>query len=303
MNGPTTSLLVPPATLEAKALRKARAVLAFVKPHIVVTFALMATTGSLVAAAGKPAPILRVLAAATSVLLLSAGAECWTNILDRDIDAVMPRTARRPLVTGQVSLLEARALAVGLCASGLALAAVLGPLPLVFLGLGLANNVVVYSWLTKRSTPWSVVLGSLVAPLTLWAGYAAVAVPISAAAWLLGAMAGAWVLVHIWVIALRYRQDYAAAGVPMAPLVWSRPQLVAALGASGLAMGALATGALFALGNAPGHWAAIPVAGASLALASTAALAPRRARPPAWLVHAITAYLIAVLGTVLACAL
>lgn len=282
-----------------------RSLLVFVKPHIAVTFALVGVAGSLVAGARREdgEPVLTVLAVASAVLLLSTGAECWTNILDRDMDARMPRTARRPLVTGEVSLREAAALAAALCTGGLAIAVALGPLPLLFLGLGLANNVVIYSALTKRATPWSVVLGSMVAPLTLWAGYAAVAVPISAAAWLLGGMVGVWIYVHIWVIALRYRDDYAAARVPMAPLVWPRRWLMVALGVSGLAMGAMATGAFLEIATAPARWAALPVAAGSLAVTAAAALAPRRGTAARWLVHAITAYLIVVLGAVIACVL
>ena len=285
-------------------LNHVRLLLSFVKPHIDMTFVFVGVVGSLLAWNGaRHLPFLRFLLVAGSVALLSAGAECWTNIHDRDIDAMMPRTARRPLVTGQITVVEATCSGTVLTSAGLVLAAVLGAIPFLFLALALINNVFIYSILTKRTTPWSVVLGSLVAPFTLWAGYAAVRLPIEPSAWLLGGMAGVWVFVHIWVIALRYKDDYAAAGVPMAPLVWSRAQITAALAASSLTMGVLATGAIVTLGGPASLWAGVSVAAISAIILVLAVLAPRRrvlARP---LIRAITIYLIIVLGVALGCAL
>ena len=278
--------------------------LAFVKPHIDVTFVLVGVTGTLLAwhGAGSP-PVPTVALVAGSVALLSAGAECWTNIYDRDIDALMPRTAGRPLVTGQISVREAALFGSACTAGGLALAAALGPIPLLFLAAALINNVVVYSMITKRATPWSIVMGSAVAPFTLWAGYAAVRVPIQPAVWLLGGMTGVWVFVHIWVIALRYRDDYALARVPMAPLVWTKVRLTWALAASALAMGVLAVGAVLDLGGL-GHWTAVLIVGlASVVILGGAVLVPTRERLAGPLVHVITVYLVLVLGVAVGCAL
>ena len=278
--------------------------LAFVKPHIDVTFVAVGVTGTLLAWHGTgslPVPSLTLVVG--SVALLSAGAECWTNMHDRDIDALMPRTARRPLVTGQISLRQAALLGATCTAGGLALAAALGPIPLLFLAAALINNVVVYSMITKRATPWSIVMGSVVVPFTLWAGYAAVRVPIPPAVWLLGAMTGVWVFVHIWVIAIRYRDDYALARVPMAPLVWSRVQVTWALAASASAMGALAVGAVLDLGGPAGRWAAVPVGLASVIILGGAVFVPSRERLAGPLVHLITVYLVLVLGVGIGCAL
>ncbi len=283
-----------------------RAVLVFVKPHIAFTFVLVALTGSLLGRAGRiagPLPVSSILLLSCSVALLSFGAECWTNLRDRDIDSVMARTAKRPLVIGTISVREAVLLAGVFSLAGLVLAWEAGPVPFVFLSIGFVNNVVVYSMVTKRATPWSVVLGSLVAPLTLWAGYAAVQVPVSPAAWLLGGMVGIWVFVHIWVIAVRHRDDYAKAGVPMAPLVWTRAQLAAALAASGLVMGALAVGAILALGGPVAPVAAIAVGVVSVTVTAVAAAVPWRRSLAGPLIHAITIYLILVLGVAIGCAL
>ncbi len=276
----------------------------FVKPHIDVTFVLVGLTGALLAWRGsEPFPLTSTLLLVGAVALLSAGAESWTNILDRDLDAVMRRTSARPLVTGQITVGRATVLASSLTVGGLGLSLALGPVPLLFLLFALISNVVVYSLLTKRATPWSVVLGSAVGSLTLWAGYTAIREPVSGAAWLLGGMVGVWVFVHIWVIAIRYRSDYALGRVPTAPLTWTRGQLTFALAASALAMGALAVGALLALGGPAGRWAAIPVGTLSGLILLGAALAPWRPGLAAPLIRVVTIYLVLVLGVALTCAL
>jgi protoheme IX farnesyltransferase len=273
-----------------------RAYVSFVKPHIDLTFVLVAVTGSVLARVRPgPFPLGRILGVAAAVALLSAGAECWTNLLDRDIDAVMRRTARRSLPTGVISARSATSLGTFLTVTGLALAATLGLLPFIFLVFALVDNVVIYSALTKRSTPWSIVLGAAVGPLTLWAGYAAVSEPISAPACLIGAMVAAWVPVHIWAIATRYRDDYSRAGVPMAPVVWGRRQVAISLLVSCLAMGALAVAGLVATGRPAAAWVAVPVALLSALATVCAVLLPWHERLASPLIHLATAYLVLVL--------
>lgn len=280
-----------------------RDLLIFVKPHIDATFAFVGLAGVLLAWGGVGAfPLRAALLVSVCALLLSAGAECWTNIRDRDIDALMPRTAGRPLVTGRISLRQATILAAGLTTVGLGLSVALGMIAFLFLVFALVSNVVVYSLVTKRATPWSIVLGSGVGSLVLWAGYSAVREPISGAVWLLGAMVAVWVFVHIWVIALRYREDYALAGIPMAPLVWTRGQLTAALGGSAAVMGAFAVGALLLLGTAAARWTAIPVGLLSALILAGAVVVPWRERLSGPLIRVITVYLVIVLGGAIACA-
>ncbi len=278
--------------------------LTFVKPHIDLTFVAVAVAGAVVSwHRSGPFPLSQVLVLAGSVALLSAGAECWTNIRDRDLDAVMPRTQRRPLVSGRISVPEALLLAVVLTGLGLALAALLGPVALAFLTFALLSNVVVYSLLTKRATPWSIVLGSVVGALPLWAGAAAVREPLAAADWMLGGTVGVWILVHIWVIALRYRDDYAVGAVPMAPLVWSPRWLRVGLLASAAGMGGLAVGSMLSLGGPAMPEAAALVGAFSAAILVGSAVVPTRPRLASPLIHLITTYLLVVLGAAVACAL
>jgi protoheme IX farnesyltransferase len=159
----------------------------------------------------------------------------------------------------------------------------------------LLDNVVVYSALTKRATPWSIVLGSVVGPLTLWAGYGAVSLPISAPALLLGAMVAAWVPVHIWAIATLYKDDYASAGIPMAPVVWGRRALAVGSSISAVSMGAMATVGIVLLDGPAAAWAAAVVGLLSAGVAALAAVLPRRPRLAGPLVRLVTAYLLFVL--------
>jgi protoheme IX farnesyltransferase len=237
----------------------------------------------------------KLLAVAVSVALLGAAAECWTNLIDRGIDAVMPRTSGRSLPTGAVTVRSAAVLGACLSVAGFAAASALGVLPTLFLALAMFDNVVVYSALTKRSTPWSVVLGSAVGPLTLYAGYAAVKIPIASSALLAGLMVAAWVPAHIWAIGVRYRADYASASVPMAPVVWGRAHLALVSLLSGLAMGALATGAFLSLGGAAGDWLAAAVVALSVLAVLGSAVVPWRERLAGPLVKLLTAYLLFVL--------
>ncbi len=280
-----------------------RTYLVFVKPHIDLTFVLVALTGALLGwARSGPFPVMPVIAVAGAVAFLSAGAECWTNILDRDIDALMPRTAARPLPCGKIPLHSAAALGAVLTGAGLLLAAALGAIPFLFLAFALINNVVVYSLLTKRSTPWSIVLGAGVGPLALWAGYAAVREPISEAAWLLGAMVAVWVPVHIWAIALRYRADYAKGNIPMAAVVWPRSQLAIASCVSTVAMGVLAVGSLVVLGGPAAGWLAVSVGVLSLFTAAGAVLLPWHEQLASLFIRGVSVYLVLVLLAAVGCA-
>jgi len=273
-----------------------RRYVSFVKPHIDLTFVLVGVTGSALAqSAIGQFRLAASVGVGVSVAFLSAGAECWTNLIDRRIDAAMPRTARRALPMGTISARSASVLGATLTVTGLSLAAVLGLLPFCFLALGLFNNVVVYSALTKRSTPWSILLGSAVGPLTLFAGYTAVSVPISAPALLIGAMVAAWVPVHIWVIATRYREDYSKARVPMAPVVWGKGTLGAACLLASLVMGGLAVGGLVSIGGPAAGPVALGVAAVSGAIAVGSAVLPWSEKLAAPLTRLVTLYLVLVL--------
>jgi protoheme IX farnesyltransferase len=194
----------------------------FSKPRIWIAFALEALVGSLLAWSASGAfPWVVVMVGIMAIVLAAAGAEALTNVLDRAMDAVMQRTRTRPLPSGTITPTAAVVFGLVCVGASLGLGGFLGPIPLMFLVLGLIDNVVIYSALTKRTTPWSIVLGAGSGAVPVWVGFSALRLPISLSAWLLGVVVMCWIPVHIWSLAWAYREDYARADVPMAPVVWA----------------------------------------------------------------------------------
>lgn len=193
----------------------------FSKPRIWLIFVLEGLAGSALAwHASGVFPWFWVGVAMMAIALAAAGAEALTNVLDRSMDAVMLRTRMRPLPRGTIT--PRAAVVFGLMCVGVSLGLgwALGAIPLLFLVIGLIDNVIIYSALAKRTTPWSIVLGAGAGAIPIWVGFAAVRLPISLSGWVLGGVVLCWVPVHIWSLAWAYREDYARADVPMAPVVW-----------------------------------------------------------------------------------
>ena len=160
-----------------------------------------------------------------TVISLSAGAagsEAVTNFIDRDIDAKMTRTRNRPLVTGNISPESGLIFGLFLIVLSVLLLMVYGKfLAASFISLGITDNVVVYSLLLKRRTPWSVILGGFSGGFPVLVGWYTVTSSFSILPWFLFALVVVWIPVHIWSLAYRYRNDYEKAGIPMLPVIYS----------------------------------------------------------------------------------
>jgi protoheme IX farnesyltransferase len=152
---------------------------------------------------------------------LAAGAANAINqYLDRDIDERMARTRRRPLPAHAVSPESAMLFGLVLGAVSVALMAVAVNLLAAFLTLlAIAFYVIVYTVLLKRSTPQNIVIGGAAGALPPVIGWAAVTGDVSISALMLFLVVFYWTPPHFWALALRIRGDYAAAGVPMLPVV------------------------------------------------------------------------------------
>jgi protoheme IX farnesyltransferase len=152
---------------------------------------------------------------------LAAGSANAINCyLDRDIDLLMARTRRRPLPAHEVD--PERAVVFGLVLGAIAFAvlAFFVNLLAAFLGLlAIAFYVVVYTMLLKRSTPQNIVIGGAAGALPPVIGWAAVTGDVGVPALILFALVFYWTPPHFWALSLRIRKDYAAAGVPMLPVV------------------------------------------------------------------------------------
>jgi protoheme IX farnesyltransferase len=195
------------------------------KPATVTLLVFTGVVGFAVASRGVfPAGDFLVFLAALT--LGCAGANTLTCYCDRDIDAIMARTRKRPIPS--LHLAPSRALIYGLALSAFALALSLELNALTFLLIlaGILNNVIMHSAWTKRKTPFNIIIGSLAGGLPAVAGYAAYAGAIDLRALFLGGIVMVWIPVHIWSLAIKYAEDYRRAGVPMLPVVVSQKSAV-----------------------------------------------------------------------------
>lgn len=161
-----------------------------------------------------------LVAGLVAITTSTAGCNTVTCYIDRDIDAVMQRTKRRPLPAGRIAPPE-RALAWGvlLIAAGLAIGLWINAISFVIILLGVLDNVVVYSLLLKRKNPLNVVLGGFSGGLPAMFGWSSVTGTINLLSALLAGLVVLWIPSHIWSLALLSKEDYARAGVPMLPVV------------------------------------------------------------------------------------
>lgn len=161
-----------------------------------------------------------LLLATIAITIGCAGCNAVTCYLDRDIDAVMTRTQRRPLPSQRINPPQ-KALYFGLFLITLALVLALmrNLLSFLFMALGVFDNVIVYSLLLKRRNPVNIILGGVSGGLPAAFGWVYIANRMSLIMVFMAALVVLWIPNHIWSLALRYREEYERAGVPMLPVV------------------------------------------------------------------------------------
>jgi len=172
------------------------------KPNVWWLLVFTGLGGVMAAANGAPG-LYEAGMAITTITLGSAGAETVANYLERDIDAVMRRTRRRPLPKGLIKP-EWKALLFGaaLIILSLVTAAFINPLTFLFMTFGIFDYVVIYVILSKRRTPLNIILGSFAGGAPVMAGYAAVTNEATAEAWMLAALVVLWIPSHVWSLAM-----------------------------------------------------------------------------------------------------
>ena len=192
------------------------------KPRMVALLVFTAVVGMVVGAAsyGQVLSPVTYLWGLLAITAGTSGCNALTGYIDRDVDRVMERTRDRPLCTGRISP-ASRAVVVGsvLLAASLVLSGLRNPLALGFMALGILDNVVIYSLWLKRTNRWNIVLGGISGGMPVAFGWAFVSGSLDVAAILLATLVVLWTPTHIWSLALRYREDYARAGIPMLPVV------------------------------------------------------------------------------------
>ena len=194
---------------------------ALLKPRVMSLVVFTALVGLLVA----PGSLHAVeMFAAILFIALGAGASGALNMwYDADIDAVMKRTAKRPIPSGRVE--PGEALAIGLGLSGISVVMLALATNLVAAGL-LAFTIffyaIVYSMWLKRSTPQNIVIGGAAGAFPPMIGWAAVTGDVSIASVLMFALIFMWTPPHFWALALFTKSDYGDAGVPMLTVTHGR---------------------------------------------------------------------------------
>jgi protoheme IX farnesyltransferase len=199
--------------------QKAAAYFALTKPRIIELLLITTVPAMVLAERGVP-PIGLTLATLVGGAMAAGSANAINCYLDRDIDEVMRRTRRRPLPANLVSPEDALrfgyvlgavsffflSIAVNVLAASLALSAI-------------GFYVFVYTLWLKRSTTQNIVIGGAAGAVPALVGWAAVTGTVGLPAWVLFAIVFIWTPPHFWALAMQYRTDYQAAGVPMLPVV------------------------------------------------------------------------------------
>ena len=189
------------------------------KPRIMVLLLLTAAGGMFVGAEGVPSAELLV-ATLGGLALACGGASALNHVFDRDLDAHMRRTDRRPVAAGRVP--PERALEFGVALSALSFVVLASFVNVLAALLAVAGNlfyVVVYTGYLKRSTPQNIVIGGAAGAVPPVVGWAAVTGNLALPALLLFLIVFYWTPPHFWALALLIRRDYEAARVPMLPVV------------------------------------------------------------------------------------
>jgi protoheme IX farnesyltransferase len=198
-----------------------KAYVALTKPRIIELLLVTTLPTMVVAERGLPSVGLMV-ATLVGGALAAGGANAVNMWADRDIDKLMERTAKRPLVTGEVT--PRAALTFALVLEALAFAELWVLVNLLSAVLALSATlfyVFVYTLWLKRTSTKNIVIGGAAGAVPVLVGWAAVRNSVGLAPVVLFAIIFVWTPPHFWALAIRYRDDYRAAGVPMLPAVVS----------------------------------------------------------------------------------
>ncbi|MCP5025738.1 MAG: protoheme IX farnesyltransferase [Actinomycetia bacterium] len=198
---------------------RVRAYVALTKPRIIELLLVTTVPTMVVAERGLPGLWLMV-ATVIGGTLSAGGANAMNMVADRDIDAKMKRTENRPLVTGEMTPQAALVFAIAL--EVVSFVWLWGFVNLLSAALAVAAclfYVFVYTLWLKRTSKQNIVVGGAAGAAPVLIGWSAVTNDLAWAPVVLFAVVFYWTPPHFWALAIRYREDYAAAEVPMLPVV------------------------------------------------------------------------------------
>jgi len=241
-----------------------RAYFLVTKPRIIELLLVTTVPTMVVAAGGWPSTWL-VIATVLGGTMSAASANTFNNLLDRDIDRLMSRTSSRPTVSGAVSARGALLLGLGLGVGGFGwLWFLVDPVASLIATGAILFYVFVYTLGMKRRTPQAVTIGGIAGCAPVLTGWAAVTGGDLAdpRPWLLFAILLWWQPPHFWALAMRYREDYARAGLPMLPVAYGNDEATRQILLHSYLL--LAVVVLSAAGAFPGLVFVIPAVGLTL---------------------------------------
>ena len=213
--------MTAPATTSFSVRDVLKGYVALTKPRIIELLLVTTVPTMIVAAKGFPRAWL-IIATLAGGTLAAGGANAFNMVIDRDIDALMQRTKQRPLVRGVMSARSAALFAFALEIVAFAVLAIWVNVLAAWLALSAtAFYVIAYTMILKRRSKQNIVIGGAAGAVPVLVGWAAVTNSLGWTPVLLFLVIFLWTPPHFWALAVRYRDDYQVANVPMMPVVAS----------------------------------------------------------------------------------
>ena len=193
----------------------------------VVELLLVSTLPAMVLAAEGLPDLSLVLATIFAGTLAAGSANAFNMVIESDLDKLMARTAKRPVVTGQISKKNASIFATLIGLLSLVLFWIFTTALATFLALiAIVFYVVVYTMALKQRTAQNIVWGGAAGCMPVLIGWAAVTNSLSLTAWAFFLVIFFWTPPHFWALAIKYKDDYAAAVTPMLPVVATKARVL-----------------------------------------------------------------------------
>ena len=193
----------------------------------VVELLLVSTLPAMVLAKGGLPSFSLTVATLIGGTLAAGSANAFNMVIESETDKLMQRTAKRPLATGVLNKTEATIFATFIGVLSLAIFQIFTTSLATLLTLiAIAFYVLVYTIALKRRTPQNIVWGGAAGCMPALIGWAAVTNSLSVTAWSFFLVIFFWTPPHFWALAIKYKDDYAAAGIPMLPVVATKTHLL-----------------------------------------------------------------------------
>ena len=215
--GDPTTRLTP--AVRVRSLAVVRDYITLTKPRI-ISLLLLTTVATMFVADPAGPPLATILWTMLGGYLAAGGAGAINHYIDREVDAKMARTRRRPLVSGRIEPVDGLIFGIGLGAAAFTLFwLAVNPLSALLAMAGLLGYVFVYTLWLKPLTPQNIVIGGAAGAVPPLVGWAAATGGLTIDALWPFAIVFFWTPPHFWALSLLIKDDYAGAGVPMLPVV------------------------------------------------------------------------------------